>query len=386
MQENTGTQKKVEPRNTRKTEQKRTFNAKVLKIVGRERLKTFPPLRRTGTRLEGFQPFQPYKKMLSVFAPALKSLFTCPRLFFLTQYVAMKDNLIKGHLKGIDVAFSYAQTTNTVREIIIGHDCDPVAAHLLGRALTGALLSAAVLPTKHRLNVCWKYQGALRTIVVDAGQDGTVRGFISPAQFGSMENSGDALYGNIGNLQTVVSHNEKVLSSSTTPVSLHDVAKDLAYAHCISDQVETGLSVMIGFNPDPENPLKICRGFMIQALPGTDLERLDRIRRRMDEPLFRERLGSADDLSIETLLQTLIAEESDIEGTHTEACPAPKFVCPCSREKMSAVVRTLPISERMELVKKNEDIEIRCQFCNTLYALSIDDCIAAWNEHSTQRH
>jgi len=322
---------------------------------------------------------------LLTYSETMKFVFTCPGLFFLTQYATMKDNLIKGHLKGIDVAFSYAQTTNAVREIIMGHDCDPVAAHLLGRALTGALLSAAVLPTDQRLNVCWKYQGALRTIVVDAGQDGTVRGFISPAQFGSMENSGDALYGNLGDLQTVVSHNEKVLSSGTTPVSLHDVANDLAYAHCISDQVETGLSVMVGFNPDPGNPLKICRGFMIQALPGTDLERLDRLRCRMDEPVFRELLGSAADISIETLLQTLAAEESDIEETHTEACPAPKFVCPCTREKMSAVVRTLPIPERMELAKKKEDVEIRCQFCNTLYALTIDDCIAAWNEHSTQR-
>ena len=100
--------------------------------------------------------------------------FTCPHHFFLTQYAAMNDNLIKGHVKGLDVAFSCAQTTNTVHEIIIGHDCDPVAAHLLGRALTGALLSAAVLPTEQRINVCWKYKGALRTIVVDAGQDGTV--------------------------------------------------------------------------------------------------------------------------------------------------------------------------------------------------------------------
>jgi len=292
----------------------------------------------------------------------------------------MNDNLIKGHLKGIDVAFSCAQTTNTVREIIIGHDCDPVAAHLLGRSLTGALLSAAVLPTEQRINVCWKYRGALRTIVVDAGQDGTVRGFISPAQFGSMEDDGDALYGNVGDLKTVVSHNEKVLSSGTTPVSLHDAAKDLAYAHCISDQVETGLNVMIGFNPDPENPLKICRGLMIQALPGMDLEQFDRIRRRMDEPAFRELLGSAEDVSIDALIQLLVAEEPGFEGVHTDACPAPKFVCPCNKEKMSSVVRTLPIAERMELVQKKENVEIRCQFCNTLYDLTMDECIAAWNE------
>jgi redox-regulated HSP33 family molecular chaperone len=47
---------------------------------------------------------------------------------------------------------------------------------------------------------------------------------------------------------------------------------------------------------------------------------------------------------------------------------------------MTAVVRSLPIPERMELVKKNEPVGIQCQFCNERYELSIEECIVAWNQ------
>ncbi len=289
----------------------------------------------------------------------------------------MNDLLMKGHLKGLDVAFSYAVTTRTVNEVVILHNCDPAAAHILGRAITGALLSAAVLPENQRLNVCWKYKGILRTVLVDAGQDGTVRGFISPAQLNLTEDNPDALYGELGDLQVVTSQDSKILNSGTAPVPLHDVAKDLAYYHCISDQVETGISAMIGFNADPENPVSLCQGWMIQALPGTDLARFDRIRRRMEEPAFRSLLSR--ETAIDALVKSLTDGEPGFIEAPFDSNPAPRFLCPCNREKMEAVVRTLPIPERMELVQKKEPVKINCQFCNRHYVLSIDDCIAAWN-------
>ena len=287
----------------------------------------------------------------------------------------MNDQLAKGHFKGLNIAFSCAVTTQTVNEIVIRHDCDPVAAHILGRALTGALMSAAILPDHHRLNVCWKYKGTLRTIVADAGQDGTVRAFISPTELGGAKDLAE-LYGDLGDLQAVVSENEKTLNSGTAPVSLQDAVKDLAFYHCVSDQVETGMAALIGFTSDPENPVNICQGWMIQALPDCDLELFERVRQRMDDPAFRDLLSQA--AEPEQAAALLVADEPDFEGFHMEACSEPRFVCPCSKEKMNAVVRTLPIPERMEIVKKKEPLTIQCQFCNERYELSIDDCIAAW--------
>ena len=293
----------------------------------------------------------------------------------------MNDLLYKGHFKGLDIAFTYTVATVAVNEAVVRHDCDPAAAHVLGRAMTGALLSSALLPEGQRLNACWRYRGALKTIVVDAGQDGTVRGLVSPPHLGMHGDAHDDLYGEVGKLQVVVSKRDGTLANSgTTPVSLHDAVSDLAYHYCISDQVETGMSAMIGFRPDPENPVRLCQGWMIQALPNTDLERFDRIRRRMDDPGFRDLLGRASEF--EEIAKALVGDEEGFTGIQMEPCPEPRFQCTCTREKMATVVRSLPIPERMELVKKNEPVGIRCQFCNEHYELSIDECIVAWNRKS----
>lgn len=294
----------------------------------------------------------------------------------------MNDLLHKGHFKGLDIAFAYTVCTSAVNEAVVRHDCDPAAAHILGRAMTGGLLAAVVLPERQRLNASWRYQGALKTIVVDAGEDGTIRSLISPEHLSDAGGVHEKLYGEVGELQVIVSVNGVVANSGTTPISLHDAVNDLAYHYCISDQVETGMSAMIGFNPDPHNPVHLCQGWMIQALPDTDLERFDRIRRRMDDNGFRELLGhgSESDCYFEQIAQTLIGDESGYEGIHMESRPAPRFQCACSREKMGAVLRSVPIPDRMAIVKRNEAIGINCQFCNERYEMTIDECIKAWNE------
>jgi len=294
----------------------------------------------------------------------------------------MNDLLYKGHFKGLDVAFTYAVTTTAVNEAVVRHNCDPAAAHILGRAMTGAMLAAALLPEEHRLNACWKYQGALKTIVVDAGRDGTVRALISPEQLSDFEDAHDGLYGEMGELQVIVSKEGVIANSGTTPISLHDAVGDLAYHYCISDQVETGMSAMIGFNPDPENPVHLCQGWMIQALPGTDLERFDRIRQHMDNSGFRELLGheSESEGYFEQIANALIGDEPGCEGVHMETCAVPRFQCTCSKAKMAAVLRSIPIPDRMTIVKRNEPIGISCQFCNERYEMTIGECIQAWNE------
>ena len=295
----------------------------------------------------------------------------------------MNDLLHKGRFEGLDIAFTYVISTEAVNEAVVRHNCDPAAAHILGRAMTGALLAAAVLPDRHRLNACWRYRGALRTVVVDAGQDGTVRGFISPPHLSIYGDAHNGLYGEVGEMQVIVSEADGTIANSgTTPISLHDVVNDLAYHYCISDQVETGMTAMIGFAPDTEQPVRLCQGWMIQALPDTDPERFDRLRQRMNGPGFRELLShdSASEGYAEQIADSLIGNEAGFQGIQVQPCPAPRFQCTCCREKIVPVIRSLPISERIELVKKNEPVNIQCQFCNERYELSLEECSAAWNQ------
>ena len=40
----------------------------------------------------------------------------------------------------------HAVTTELVNQIVVMHDCDPAAAHLLGRSVTAGAMAAALLP------------------------------------------------------------------------------------------------------------------------------------------------------------------------------------------------------------------------------------------------
>lgn len=293
----------------------------------------------------------------------------------------MHDFHYKGRIDGLHLAFSYAVTTDLVNEAIRRHDCDPVAAHVFGRAITAGLLATSTLNEAERINLRWAYQGLLQTVVVDAGPDGASRGLISPPHLDQAEEL-DALYGAEGELQLIRSREGKILSSGTVACCFQDVVADLVHYLCISDQVESAMLVLIQLSNHPEHPVALCRGLLIQALPGGDLNRFQQWRERLSSPLVRGLLAREEesDNHLENILHKLIEPEAMPAGLSVVDAGQPRFVCTCSPVKLGAVLRSLPYAERMDIVKKKEPVSITCHFCRKQYALSIEDCIAAWNE------
>lgn len=293
----------------------------------------------------------------------------------------MSDLLYIGRLEAARVAFAYVLATDTVNEAVRRHDCDPVAAHVLGRALAAGILAGAPLGGQQRLNVRWAYEGALRTVVVDSGPDGATRGFVTPAQLSGTDDPA-ALYGAGGSVQAIRTRKGAVVATGHVQAGLQDVVEDLAYFHSLSDQVETGMTVLIAFTHDPARPVSVCRGLAVQALPGCDLVRFGRIRERLRDPAVRQalaRLEESDSL-LENALNGLVRDESLADpGLRYHAAPAPHFRCTCARDKMGAVLRALPYADRMEMVQKKEDVVVACRFCGERYTLTLDDCIRAWN-------
>ena len=294
----------------------------------------------------------------------------------------MEDLLYKGRVERLNIAFSHCTTTDLVNEAVLRHNCDPPSAHLLGRALTASVLSASLLQGDERLNIRWQYRGHAKTILVDVGADGSTRGFISPTNLSDYSSDTDSLFGDKANLSVIRSKNGQVLNSGTTESILQDVVNDLSYYFAISEQVETSIMVLIGFNADTKNPVHLCQGIMLQALPDCDLELFDKIRNRMVEADNRELLArkTDSDNQFETIINQLVDGITARPDLHITKSGHPHFKCTCTHEKMGAVLNALPYDDRMDIVKKNEDLKIHCQFCNEEYVLTIKDCIAEWNK------
>ncbi len=293
----------------------------------------------------------------------------------------MTDQLLKGQLAGCDVAVTYALAAETVSEAVRRHDCDPAAAHLLGRAITSGILAAASLGEHQRLNLRWAYEGALRTIVVDTGPDGATRAFITPQHLADSSDEG-VIYGASGSVQVIRTRKGAVVSHGNTRADLLDVVEDLNHFLCISDQIESALAVTIALSNDPAHPVRVCRGLLLQAMPGCDLIRFQRMRDRLYSPRVREWMtrGDESDSLVENLLRAVADGEDPPPRIRLDAGGAPFFKCTCGPGKMGAVLRALPYGERMDIVKKNEPLAVSCRFCGARYALSIEECIRAWNE------
>jgi molecular chaperone Hsp33 len=292
------------------------------------------------------------------------------------------DRLTKGRIEGLEIAFHYAVTTALSNDAVLRHGCDPVAAHILTRALNGALLAASATGDHQRVNIRWAYQGGLRTVLVDAGNDGTVRGLINPTQLSEVDDL-SALYGEQGELRVVRSRGGTVVASGTVEACFLDVIDDLTAFFCMSDQVESGAAVLVGFSDDPAQPVQLCRGLLLQALPACDLTLFDRVRERLRHAAVRDLLARVDEdeTVLPGLIEALAAEENVSARGVWEAPVEPVFRCTCGPDRMGDAVRCLGYADRVDIVKKQEDVKIRCHFCNEQYVLSVDDCIAAWNAH-----
>ena len=125
----------------------------------------------------------------------------------------------------------------------------------------------------------------------------------------------------------------------------------------------------------------ISHGWMIQALPACDLEQFDRIRRRIEA--FRrlvQQPNAADDgfgRVVDVLWQGTRVHDFEVARQRR------LILRVHAREKNGGSSSKYSGSGTMNMVKRNEDVHINCQFCASKYRLTIADCIAVWNNKPT---
>ena len=90
-----------------------------------------------------------------------------------------RDYLVRVIGGQISVVGLACVTTNLVDEASRIHATSRTASAALGRALTGGLLMGALLKRGQRLALKFEGGGPLKRIIVEADNDGTVRGFVA---------------------------------------------------------------------------------------------------------------------------------------------------------------------------------------------------------------
>ncbi|MBN19659.1 MAG: hypothetical protein CL678_00120 [Bdellovibrionaceae bacterium] len=262
------------------------------------------------------------------------------------------------------------QATELVNEVAIRHGLVGEYAKRLGEALIGGLMLSTYMKKGNRVNLNIKTtQGPVGQIFVDATPDGNVRGYIVKGDGQEPVKEGLGPWGE-GILSVLRSKDveQKEPFIGTVPLITGHFAKDLTFYWHQSEQVPSAVGLHIEVSENPERPIKSAGGFLMQALPGANEDVLKDLEQHIDN--FGDiALEMAENSNPKELLPYIF---KDTGYSLLEETPLTS-ICSCSIEKVSRAFSLLPMKDIDEMIQNKESPETKCEFCGTLYQLSLED-------------
>jgi len=276
------------------------------------------------------------------------------------------DELVRTLSADGSVAVRALVATGLVAEARHCHDLTPTAANALGRALMGGLLLASGAEPGETVQLQFRGDGPLGSMIVIADPEGGVRGTVGrgstelPAREGRADVAGAV---GQGVLAVVRSHpRRREPYTGITPLQTGEVASDLA--RYLDHSEQTPSAVGLGVSLAPGGAVEAAAGFFVQALPDADPQVVERVERnvaRLGGPAERVRAGAAGMDLLDALLEGV--------GRRDVHAGVPRYHCPCDRERVTRTLVLLGADELEGIAERGETVEVRCEFCGTLYAV-----------------
>nr|WP_298877285.1 Hsp33 family molecular chaperone HslO [uncultured Mogibacterium sp.] len=282
-----------------------------------------------------------------------------------------KDYIVRASLANDSVRAFAISSTHLVAEARERHKTLPVVTAALGRLLSaGAIMGSMMKGDKDIVTITLKGDGPAGYITVTADSHGHVKGFPGnpnvdiPRKYAGKLDVGAA----VGSGLLTVSYDLGLKEPYSGQVELQtgEVAEDLAYYFTVSEQLPSavGLGVMV----DTDSSVKHAGGFIVQLLPDAPEKVIELLEKKLAniEPVtsMMEKGMTPEDML------SYIFEGTDIEFTEKRDV---EFYCDCSKDKVSRALAAMGDGELQGIIDDDEEIEVKCFFCNTAYKFSVED-------------
>ncbi len=283
----------------------------------------------------------------------------------------MNDYIVRATAANSSIRAFAITSKNMVEEAREHHNTTPVITAALGRLLSAASMMGSMMKgEKDLLTIQIQCSGPAQGLTVTADSTGHVKGFpkvsdvvLPPNKDGKLD-VGGAL--GLGVMSVIKDLGLKEPYVGQTVLQTGEIAEDLTYYFATSEQIPSavGLGVLV----DVDGSVKQAGGFIIQLMPFTPDDVIDKLEKKISEiksvtEMLEE--GNTPEQILEIVLGEFGVEITDTIPT--------AFRCDCSKERVSRAIATLSSKDLDDIINDGESIEVKCQFCNHAYEFTIED-------------
>ena len=285
----------------------------------------------------------------------------------------MADQLVRATAADGGIRVVGVISTRLCEEARSRHKLSVVAAAALGRTMSaGLLLASSMKQPEARVNVRIEGNGPLGGILVDAGTDGTVRGYVQnpdvelpPKPNGKLDVGGAV--GKDGYLYVVRDTRRGYPYSSTVELVSGEIGEDVASYLVKSEQTPSAL--VLGVFVD-RNGVRAAGGLLLQVLPkvAEDETLIEALEARISAlsgftPLLR---------SHHNLPEIFKEVLGDFDLKVLPGVQMVRFHCGCTRSRFLGALKMLGRDELEDMIEKDGGAEGTCNFCAEVYRTDRD--------------
>ncbi|MBP0016737.1 MAG: Hsp33 family molecular chaperone HslO [Cyanobacteria bacterium SBLK] len=280
----------------------------------------------------------------------------------------MSDRLIRATAADGGIRAVGVITTRLTEYARGRHEMSYVATAALGRAMSSALLLVSSMKKEgSRVNLRIRGNGPLGGLLVDAGLDGTVRGYVDnprvelpPNAKGKLDVGGAV--GRDGYLYVVRDVGYGYPYSSTVKLVSGEIGDDVTSYLVTSEQTPSAL--LVGVFVGAEG-VTASGGLLLQIMPkaARDEQLVQTLEARVSQlsgftPLLR---------SGKTLPEIFNELLGDMGLTILPEVQMIRFHCGCTFERVLGALKMFGTEELRDMIEKDNGAEATCHFCREIY-------------------